>query len=99
MLRSLSIKNYTIVEELSVQFEGGLSIITGETGAGKSVIIGALNLLTGERASADLVRRGGTKAIVEAEFDISRLPHISKWLKQNDLDAAPSLIIRREINA
>lgn len=98
MLRSLSIKNYTIVDELSVTFDRGLSIITGETGAGKSVIIGALNLLAGERASADLVRSGTTKAVIEADFDISVLPEVTKWLKANEYEASASLIVRREIS-
>lgn len=98
MLRSLYLKNYTLADELTVSFGDGLSIITGETGAGKSVIIGALNLLVGERASPDLIRTGETKAIIEATFDISKLPDVKKWLRKNEFDEAEQLIIRREIS-
>lgn len=98
MLRSLYLKNYTLADELTVSFGKGLSIITGETGAGKSVIIGALNLLVGERASPDLIRTGETKAIIEATFDISRLSDVKKWLRKNEFDEADELIIRRELS-
>jgi DNA repair protein RecN (Recombination protein N) len=98
MLRSLYLKNYTLADELTVSFGTGLSIITGETGAGKSVIIGALNLLVGQRASPDLIRTGQTKSIIEATFDISKLPDVKKWLRENEFDEAEQLIIRREIS-
>ena len=100
MLRTLYLKNYTLADELTVTFDRGLSIITGETGAGKSVIIGALSLLVGGRASPDLIRTGETKAIIEAEFDISSNKDIHRWLKTNDFDDnGMSLIIRREISS
>ncbi len=100
MLRTLYLKNYTLADELTVTFDRGLSIITGETGAGKSVIIGALSLLVGERASPDLIRTGEVKAIIEAEFDISKNKEIRRWLKSNDFDDhGSSLIIRREISS
>ncbi|HEY6172624.1 MAG TPA: DNA repair protein RecN, partial [Candidatus Kapabacteria bacterium] len=92
------LKNYTLADELTVSFGKGLSIITGETGAGKSVIIGALNLLVGERASPDLIRTGQMKAIIEATFDISKLADVKKWLRKNEFDEADELIIRRELS-
>lgn len=98
MLRTLYLKNYTLAHELTISFGKGLSIITGETGAGKSVIIGALNLLVGERASPDLIRTGETKSIIEATFDISKLSDVKKWLHKNDYDEAEQLIIRRELS-
>ncbi len=98
MLRSLYLKNYTLADELTVSFGEGLSIITGETGAGKSVIIGALNLLVGERASPDLIRTGETKAIIEATFDISKLSDVRNWLGKNEFDESDQLIIRRELS-
>lgn len=98
MLRLLYLKNYTLADELTVSFGKGLSIITGETGAGKSVIIGALNLLVGERASPDLIRTDQTKAIIEATFDISKLSDVKKWLRKNEFDEAEQLIIRRELS-
>ena len=99
MLRSVYLKNYTLVDELSLDLRTGLSIITGETGAGKSVIVGALNLLIGERVSPELVRAGTTKAIVEAEFDVAKLKEVLRFLKVNEIEHPGPLIIRREITS
>ena len=71
MLKTLLIKNYALIEEIEVEFESGLNIITGETGAGKSILIDALSLVLGERASSEVIRRGADKAVVEAVFGIS----------------------------
>ncbi|MFI5263736.1 MAG: DNA repair protein RecN, partial [Candidatus Kapaibacterium sp.] len=99
MLRSLYIMNYALIEEIKVDFDRGLSIITGETGAGKSILMDAISLLIGERASADLIRRGESKAIVEAEYDISSLPEIKKFLISHGVECEGNdLLIRREIN-
>ncbi len=99
MLRSLYIKNYALIEEITVKFDRGLSIITGETGAGKSVLMDAISMLIGERASADLIRRGEAKAVVEAEFDIALLKSIKKFLTSHEIDCeSDSILIRREIN-
>ncbi len=109
MLKSLFIKNYALIEEISVEFERGLNIITGETGAGKSILIDALSLLLGERASTDVVRKGEEKAVVEGVFVVSGAPQpkadqpmaekIASLLKQNDYDVSDELIVRREISA
>ena len=72
MLRSLHIKNYALIDELHINFDAGFSVITGETGAGKSIILGAINLLLGQRADVKSIRRGAKKCIIEALFDISR---------------------------
>ena len=69
MLRSLTVKNYAIIEELEIRFEPGLNILTGETGAGKSILVDALGLILGERASSDVVRRGAEKCVVEGVFE------------------------------
>ncbi len=98
MLKSLFIKNYALIENIEVEFENGLNIITGETGAGKSIIIGAMNLLLGERASSDIVRKGATKAIVEGIFDVSNNKKIEKLFQKYDLDYEPDLILRREVS-
>jgi DNA repair protein RecN (Recombination protein N) len=99
MLRKLYIKHYALIEEITVDFDRGLSIITGETGAGKSILMDAISLLIGERASADLIRHGETKAIVEAEFNIALYPHIKGYLQANNIDCdSDDLIIRREVN-
>jgi DNA repair protein RecN (Recombination protein N) len=111
MLKSFFIKNYALIEEISVEFERGLNIITGETGAGKSILIDALSLLLGERASTDVVRKGEEKAVVEGVFVVSltgsstgapmghSLGKIASLLKQNDYDVSDELIVRREISA
>ncbi len=99
MIKSLFIKNYALIEELSVEFSNGLVIITGETGAGKSIIIGALGLIIGERATIDVVRAGSDKTVVEGVFDIVGNKKIAALLKANDLDLTDELIVRREISA
>src|SRR5207247_570135 len=98
MIKSLFIKNYALIEELSVEFSNGLVIITGETGAGKTIIIGALGLIIGDRASADVVRAGSDKAIVEGVFAIAGNKKVKTLLKENELDLSDELIIRREIS-
>jgi DNA repair protein RecN (Recombination protein N) len=98
MIKSLFIKNFALIEELSVEFSNGLVIITGETGAGKSIIVGALGLIIGERASTDVIRAGSDKAIVEGVFDISGNKKVRALLKENELDVAGELMVRREIS-
>ena len=71
MLRSLYIQNYALIEKLDISFETGFSVITGETGAGKSIILGAIGLLLGQRADMKAIRRGASKCVIEARFDIS----------------------------
>jgi DNA repair protein RecN (Recombination protein N) len=70
MLRELRIRNFALIDELSLELAPGLNVLTGETGAGKSIIVGALSLLLGERASADVVRAGTERATVEGVFDV-----------------------------
>jgi len=99
MLKSLLIKNYALIEEIEVEFESGLNIITGETGAGKSILIDALSLVLGERASSDVIRRGADKAVVEAAFGISGNKRVSSFVESQDLELSNDLILRREISA
>jgi DNA repair protein RecN (Recombination protein N) len=99
MLKTLLIKNYALIQELSVEFSSGLIIITGETGAGKSIIIDALGLVLGDRANADVVRRGSDKAIVEAVFDIGGNGKVRELLTLNEVEATDELIVRREVSA
>ena len=99
MLKSLFIKNYALIDELAVSFSGGLVILTGETGAGKSILIDALGLVIGERANTEVVRSGEDKAIVEGTFDISGNSKLQKLLRENELEFADELIVRREISA
>jgi DNA repair protein RecN (Recombination protein N) len=98
MLKSLLIKNYALIEEISVEFSAGLTIITGETGAGKSILIDALGLLLGERASSEMIRTGTDKAVVEGIFDSTRNSRIAAILKANESDPADELIVRREVS-
>ena len=99
MLKTLLIKNYALIQELSVEFSSGLIIITGETGAGKSIIIDAFGLVLGERASADVVRRGSDKAVVEATFDVGGNSKVRDLLAANDIESTDELIVRREVSA
>ena len=85
MLLTLHIKNYALIEELTLEFGPGLIIGTGETGAGKSIIIDALGLILGERASAQAVRTGASRCSVSAAFDISSLPALESFLRESGL--------------
>ena len=99
MLSSLCIENYALIERLEFNPEKGLTVITGETGAGKSIIMGALSLILGQRADAKAVRTGSTKCVIEATFDISAYS-LQDFFADNDLEFDPqATIIRREIYA
>jgi len=99
MLKTLHISNYALISEINIGFSSGFSVITGETGAGKSIIIGALSLILGQRAESRFIKEGEEKAVVEAEFDI-RDYHLEHFFEKNELDYQPEqCIIRREITA
>jgi len=98
MLKTLFIKNFALIEELSIEFNSGLNIITGETGAGKSILIGALSLVLGERASVDVIRKGADKAIIECVINVSNNKLMADVFKNNDLDYSEDMILRREIS-
>ncbi|MBN1466396.1 DNA repair protein RecN [candidate division KSB1 bacterium] len=99
MLRSLYVKDYVLIDEIKIDFGAGLNIITGETGAGKSIIVGAISAILGEPLNKESIRTGALKAIFEAHFDIKGA-QIKNVLQQNDLDDYDTqLIIRRELNA
>jgi DNA repair protein RecN (Recombination protein N) len=99
MLSTLSIRNFAIVKSLDIDFSKGMTAITGETGAGKSIAIDALGLCLGDRAEVGLVRTGADKAEVSAGFDISNLPKAQSWLQQQELDAQDDCLIRRVISS
>ncbi|MGO4773534.1 DNA repair protein RecN [Flavobacterium sp. W22_SRS_FK3] len=96
MITSLSIKNYALIEKLTIDFSKGFSIITGETGAGKSIILGALGLVLGKRADLTSLKNKEEKCIIEAQFEISKY-NLRLFFEANDLDYEDDTIIRREI--
>ena len=98
MLRSLYIQNYALIEKLDIGFEPGFSVITGETGAGKSIILGAIGLLLGQRADVKSIRTGATKCVIEARFDISRY-NLRPFFEGNELEYEDECILRRELYA
>ena len=96
MLQQLSISNYALIDQLDISFGNGLSIITGETGAGKSIVIGALSLILGQRADTKVIRDESKKTVVEATFDVESYD-LFGFFEENDIDFAPECIVRREI--
>lgn len=97
MIKSLYIRDFALIDELEVRFERGLNVLTGQTGAGKSIIIGALNMILGERASTEVIRQGADKAISEAVIEAGSNEVVEKLLKENEIEYAGELILRREI--
>lgn len=97
MLSHLHIQNYAIIDEIDIQFSSALNIITGETGAGKSIVMGALSLILGERADSSVLIDTSKKCFIEGTFSIETKQSVKDFLQANDLDANNELIIRREI--
>ena len=97
MLRTLSIRDFVIVDSLELDFQQGFTVLTGETGAGKSILIDALSLALGERADAGVVRQGAARAEVSAEFDVAKLPQLQTWLSENDFSTDDNLCLMRRV--
>lgn len=97
MLLKLSIKNFAIIDELQVSFQPGLDVITGETGAGKSILLGALGLVLGNRAESNVLLNKEKKCIVEVSFRAEQHLKVKEWLQQQEMDEEEELILRREI--
>lgn len=98
MLRSLYIQNYALIEKLDIDFGAGFSVITGETGAGKSIILGAIGLMLGQRADVKAIRRGASKCVIEARFDIAAYG-MQSFFHENELEYEDECILRREVYA
>lgn len=98
MLRSLYIQNYALIEKLDINFSSGFSVITGETGAGKSIILGAIGLLLGQRADVKSIRVGASKCVIEARFDISAYS-MHPFFEENELEYENECILRREVHS
>lgn len=99
MLQELSIQNLALIEKLQLNFDTGFTTLTGETGAGKSILLDALGLALGERADSSLVRHGTSKADITADFDITALPQIQHWLAENELDEDNECLLRRTLTS
>ncbi len=99
MLQKISVNNYAIIDKLEIDFSGKLNIITGETGAGKSIIVGALSLILGQRADSSLLVNKEKKCIIEGTFLASNKEEVQLFLKENELDSGEELVLRREITA
>ncbi len=102
MLKSLYIHNYAIINEISIAFSSNLNVITGETGAGKSILMGALSLILGDRADTSVLLNREKKCIVEGCFELDNKKQLKKLLRENDLDEDDNnkeIVIRREITA
>ena len=97
MLLEIAIKNFAIIKEISLSFEKGMTVLTGETGAGKSIIIDAMNMMLGSRANTEVIRHGSTKAEIEGFFSIDANPFLEQLLQENGIECSDELIIRREI--
>ena len=98
MLKSLTIQNYALIESVEIEFESGLNILTGETGAGKSIIIDALSLILGDRTSSDVVRKGSDKSIVEGIFGMADNEKVKALLELHEIELQEDLILRREVS-
>ncbi len=99
MLNTLQIKQFAIIEELELEFENGFSVLSGETGAGKSILFDALGLLLGARADASMIRNGEDKADINAAFNLNKNHAAQDWLAENDLDSDEDCLLRRLISA
>ena len=98
MLKHLYIRNFAIIDELELDFNSGMTALTGETGAGKSILLGAMNLVLGDRADNDSIKQGSEFAEIVAEFDIQKLDDVSTWLVSQELNADEECILRRRIS-
>ena len=98
MLTQLTVSNYAIAERVELQFSKGMTALTGETGAGKSIVLDALGLAMGGRADAGAVRHGAKRADITATFDVSGIPEATGWLAEHELDDDNDCILRRVIS-
>src|SRR3569833_3035405 len=98
MLQKLTISNYALIDDLEIGFGKGLNILTGETGAGKSIILGALSLILGQRAESRYFFNQKKKCVIEGSFQINGL-HLKSLIEENDLDREAETILRREFTA
>ena len=99
MLCRLTIRDFVLVDRLELEFQAGFGTLTGETGAGKSILVDALAFALGERADSSLIRTGSERAEVTAEFALERSPEANEWLLAHDMDSEGGLLLRRLVDA
>src|SRR5664279_246100 len=99
MLRRLIIRDFVLVDRLELEFQAGFGTLTGETGAGKSILVDALAFALGERADASQIRSGSERAEISAEFDLHGAPAAAEWLREHDLDIDEGLLLRRVVDS
>jgi len=99
MLSRLEIRNFAIIDQVELELAPGLTMLTGETGAGKSILLDAIGLVLGDRADASAIRSGAPRAEISAEFNIADQPEVATWLSQQELDQDGECVIRRVISA
>ncbi|MDR3390628.1 MAG: DNA repair protein RecN [Sulfuriferula sp.] len=99
MLRQLNLRDFVIVDKLDLVFESGFTVLTGETGAGKSILVDALALALGERGDAGVIREGAARAEISADFEVTDLPALQAWLTENELDDEGNCLLRRVIDS
>ena len=99
MLTRLQVRDFAIVDQIEIEFRSGMTVLTGETGAGKSILVDALGLVLGDRGSSQLVREGANRAEFSAEFRVENMPAVNAWLEDNALDQDDECLLRRVINA
>ncbi len=98
MLQQIRIRNYAIIDEIELELDGGMTVLTGETGAGKSILVDALGLVLGDRADASAVRHGADRAEITAAFDLADRQEVAQWLSEQDMDADGECVVRRIIS-
>jgi len=98
MLLNLTIRNYAIIDQLELEFHSGLTALTGETGAGKSILLGALGLVLGDRADNDSIKQNSDHAEIVAEFDVANNTMVTAWLVEQALNTENECILRRRIS-
>src|ERR1017187_7099214 len=96
MLREIGIKNFILIEDLRLEFDRGLNVLTGETGAGKSIALDALGLLLGDRFKSEQVRQGAEKSSVDGSFDVPKNREFQAWWKDHEFEKPDEILIRRE---
>src|SRR5580698_3880271 len=99
MLQRIQIQNYAIIDALGIEFSKSLNVITGETGAGKSILMGALSLILGDRADTSVLLDDKKKCVIEGVFSTDNNQQIREFIRQNDLDTDDEIMIRREIGS